>query len=417
MCTPPGGSSLWGGLWLGSGDSSWVTGARGWTFLLSPDATTLGWVELDAKQRAAVQLAGRVKASLVDFATSPPFERHVRRIARETLAADPGTKDVDVVVVEKLLFGFRYDDGTTVVDRFVGRPRLSQLEREMARGFLEGVEGFFEVLADTSAGARAFEVRCCLSDLEHVVAPTEPAGIPELPRGSFLAGRLNPVAGTDLWTPSGLMEVMPESGRGAIADAVMEMALQAPWLTHRNPEKLRRAAGHVAAFHERFVSRHGSDLVVVEGNDLAELYAEAIASGAEADAEAVASSRGMARRAIEESELAEADYVLVYSHPVAGLGFYRDFVGVTHALESGADADPADLDLLRGYLDDPGVPSWLLRRLITDRLPAAEAALARALARPDFDWLRDGEPLLASTPGDDEPTVTLAIVPTLARGW
>jgi len=38
---------------------------------------------------------------------------------------------------------------------------------------------------------------------------------------------------------------------------------------------------------------------------------------------------------------------------------------------------------------------------------------AGALARPDFSWDRDGERLLASTPGDDEPTVTLAIVPSL----
>lgn len=89
--------------------------------------------------------------------------------------------------------------------------------------------------------------------------------------------------------------------------------------------------------------------------------------------------------------LAGADHVLVNSHPVAVFGFYRDFVGVARALESGADPDPDDLDLLRGYLDDPGVPSWLLRRIVADRLPASEMALANALARPDFNWNRDGD--------------------------
>lgn len=370
-------------------------------------------MELDEAQRAAVELAGSVKASLVEFATTPPFERHLRRLARELLENQPGSPDPDTAVVEKLLFDFRYDDGTTVVDRFVRRSGLSEAERAMARGFLDGVESFFEVLADTPAGATVIKARCCLSDLEHVVAPTEPAGVPKLPRGSFLAGRLNPVAGTDLWTPSGALEVLPASSRDTVADVVMEMALQAPWLTHRNPEKLRTATEQVAAMHERFIGRHGSDLLLVEGNELAEFYADAIVPLGGRDAEAVAASRAMARRTIEESELADAGHVLVHSHPVAGFGFYGDFVGVARALESGSDPDPDDLDLLRGYLEDPGVPSWLLRRIVDDRLPASEVALAGALARPGFSWGRDGERLLASTPGDHEPTVTLAIVPSL----
>ncbi|HET9842460.1 MAG TPA: hypothetical protein VFQ01_10680 [Nocardioides sp.] len=370
-------------------------------------------MELDEAQRAAVELAGSVKVSLVDFATTPPFARHLRRIARELLDAHPDCPDPDVAVVEKLLFEFRYDDGTTVVDRFVGRPGLSEAEREMACGFLDGVQSFFEVLADTPPGAVVFRVRCCLSDLEHVVAPTEPAGVPTLPRGSFLAGRMNPVAGTDLWTTSGALEVLPASRRRAVADAVMNMALEAPWLTHRNPEKLQTAAAQVTSMHERFVARHGSDLVLVAGKEVADLYADAIAPTGGRDAEAVASGRAMARRTIEESELADADHVLVHSHPVAGFGFYQEFVGVAHALESGADPDPDDLDLLRGYLDDEGVPSWLLRRIVADRLPASELALSRALAKPDFRWERDGEHLLATLPGDHEPTVTLAIVPSL----
>ncbi|MGL5811488.1 MAG: hypothetical protein ACRCYQ_16225 [Nocardioides sp.] len=329
------------------------------------------------------------------------------------LKSHSGHADPEVAAIEKLLFGFRYDDGTTVVDRFVRRSGLSEDERAMARGFLDGVDSFFEVLADTPAGAAVVTVRCCLSDLEHVVAPTLAAGMPALPRGSFLAGRMNPVAGTDLWTTSGTQEVLPASSRADIADLVKTMALEAPWLTHRNPDKHRRATEQAAAIHERFVARHGSELVLVTGKDLAECYADAITPPGERDEEAAAAGRAMARRSIEESELADADHVLVNCHPVAGLGFYQDFVGVARALESGGDPDPDDLELLRGYLDDPGVPSWLLRRVVADRLPASEAALAGALARPDFSWSRDGERLLASTPGDHEPTLTLAIVPSL----
>jgi len=54
--------------------------------------------------------------------------------------------------------------------------------------------------------------------------------------------------------------------------------------------------------------------------------------------------------------------------------------------------------------------------IVTDRLRAAEAAKARALARPDFGWVRDGE-RLGPRPGEHEPTVTLAIVPSLCSSW
>jgi hypothetical protein len=54
----------------------------------------------------------------------------------------------------------------------------------MARGFVDGVDGVFEVVADTAAGAEVFEVRCCVSDLQHAVAPTLLEGMPDLPRGS-----------------------------------------------------------------------------------------------------------------------------------------------------------------------------------------------------------------------------------------
>jgi hypothetical protein len=120
-------------------------------------------------------------------------------------------------------------------------------------------------------------------------------------------------------------------------------------------------AEQVAETHERFVARHGSDLVLVEGKDLVEVFAEALVPDGDRDAEATASSRAMARRTIEESELADAGHVLVSSHPVAGLGFYREFFAVARALESGADPDPDDLDQLRGCLDDPGVPSLCAR--------------------------------------------------------
>jgi hypothetical protein len=370
-------------------------------------------VDLDETQRAAVLTAGRVKATMVAFANSPPYERHLRRLLVDSVTSNPDVADPHVHAVERLLFEFRYDDDTSVIDRFLRSTALTNAERDVVTGFTQGVDGFFEVLADTPPGALAFEVRCCLSDLTHVVAPTLRAGLPALSRGSFLAGRLNPIAGTDLWTPSGAAEMLPASRREQVAELVMELALQAPWLTHRNPKKARTAAEHVARMHERFIVQHGSDVIVVEGKNLGAIYAEAVAPIKNDTPDDVARAHTVARRTIEDSELAHADHVAMVSHPVAGFSFYQDFECITRALEAGAGATSDDLDVVRSYLDDAGVPTWFLRRIIEERLPTSSATLAQALQRPDFDWERDGDQLLAATPGDGEPTLTLAIVPSL----
>ncbi len=349
----------------------------------------------------------------MDFARTPPFERHLRRIRREVTQRADDYTDVDVVAVEHLLFVFRFDDGSTVVDRFVSRPDVTEVEAAVATGFLDGVDSFFEVATDAEAAAPLLLVRCCLSELEHRVAPTLPAGMPALPAGTFLVGRLNPIAGTDLWTTSGVQRVYPASDRGAIAEAVSGLALRSPWLTHRNPEKLTLATERVAAIHAGFVARNGTDLLLVPGRELAEVYADMLAGPAGLDEVSAAANREKARAGIEGTPLADADQVLVHSHPVAGPGFYLDYPAVARALSAGTDADPGDLDLLRGYLDDPAVPAWLMRRVVEEHLPTADAALARATGRTGFSWERDGDQLLLDSEGDQVPRVPMAILPAM----
>ncbi|MFT4215653.1 MAG: hypothetical protein QM619_00475 [Micropruina sp.] len=186
----------------------------------------------------------------------------------------------------------------------------------------------------------------------------------------------------------------------------------APSRTFRNPEYRQRATELAAAAHDRFVARNGGDLIVVQGADLSEVYAQALTPD-EPGEEAISQSRAMVHQWLEAAEIGESEAVLVLSHPMAGIGIYQGFEGAVRALESGADADPADLERLRQYLNDESVPRWALDRLITDRLPAAEAALARALRRPGFSWARDGERLLDSTPGEQEPTLGITIMPSL----
>lgn len=92
---------------------------------------------------------------------------------------------------------------------------------------------------------------------------------------------------------------------------------------------------------------------------------------------------------------------------------YESYPPVARALAAGATVDPADLRILGEYLDDPAIPAWALRRIITQHLPASETVLAKGTRRNGFIWARDGEQLLASTPDDQEPRPTAAILPTI----
>lgn len=49
---------------------------------------------LDSDQESAIALAAQVKRQLVDFALTPPFERHLRRIARRLAEQHPDGPDL-----------------------------------------------------------------------------------------------------------------------------------------------------------------------------------------------------------------------------------------------------------------------------------------------------------------------------------
>lgn len=360
--------------------------------------------------------AKTVRRRLSDFALSPPFERYFREILLDEADGVPfATDETFATAVNRLLYEYRYPDGSTVIDRFARRKDVDEATEAMARGFGDSVASIFEVVRDTPAAAELISVRCCLSELEHLVAPTTPAKYPPLAQGSFLVGTLVPVAGTELWTSFLDVAMVPASERSEMVTAVLQLALECPWLTHRHPEKRQAAVRKVALMHERFVARHGSDLVLVDGSEVADVYADLLISDDLAE-EVKATNRASARRSVEDAGLSAAEHVLVHCHPLAGPSFYAGYPEVERAFRAGSNADPADLVVLREFVEDDGVPAWLMRRIVTEHLPSSEAALARALRKPQFSWERDGERLLASSPGDKEPAPRMSIVPTMCAG-
>ncbi|OAV62645.1 hypothetical protein [Enteractinococcus helveticum] len=368
---------------------------------------------ITAEENAALDLAAAVKHDLVEFGLSDKLARHLRKCLRSVAGQYTSPDQLGVAAMEQLLFEYEFDDGTTVIDRFLQESSLNDSKREMIQGFAAGVDSIYEVLPDRSQSPRDFTVRCCVSDLEHRVAPTLEDAMQNLAPGTFLVGRLNPVAGTDLWTPSGDTALLPASARPEMAEAALQLAVEQPWKTYRNPERYRKALEHTEQLHQRFIDLHASDMVSTTGQELAELYAEASVIDGIADEDALAAARDMSRRTITESHLVDEPQVTLVSHPIAGFGFYVRLDDVNRALHDGNAATTSDLDILTEYLQDPDIPQWLLHRLIIENLPTSQEALQRVLGKPNFSWERDGESWLASCPGDPEPGCNHSIAPSI----
>jgi hypothetical protein len=133
-------------------------------------------VSLTPEQQALVDRIGDLKERLVDFATSPPFERQLRAISRG-LAAEASPSDdpyvMLVAAVEQLLFDFEYDNGTTVLDRFVRQPRLDEQDRALVEGFEDGFISLFEAL-DAAPGVVRSAMPWTISSTSS--RPRSPAG-------------------------------------------------------------------------------------------------------------------------------------------------------------------------------------------------------------------------------------------------
>lgn len=369
---------------------------------------------LDPDQRAAVDAVGEVKGRLVDFALTPPFQKHLRRLVRQlgqTLALD-NAYDIGVYGVEELLFEFRYDDGSTVIDRFIRRRGADDLDREIAPRMLDGYGSFFELLDDVQPPAESFRVRCCLSDLEYRIAPTLPETIGRWSAGEFMTGRIVPVPGTDLWTLSGVHVMSPASARSDMAESTKRQVLSSTRINHRNPEYLRQAQQLTAEAHERFIAAHGTDLVLVPSAELPAFHADAmIGDGADADPHQM--SRESLMASIEQSGLMEYREVYVLSHPEVGLGFYPWLPELQRAMTAGASASRADLRVLGEFLQSGEVPSWATLRIVHEHGPAAVEAVQTALA-PAFAG-RGIDDIVAELPGEKDPRPLLSVMPTICQ--
>jgi hypothetical protein len=342
-----------------------------------------------------MERAGDLKGELVGFALSPRFERELKAEVEETF---PGGMVVDeaefAMVLDHFVLQRRLASGTTVVEAFVGdHPELPEAERDMLQGWLDVVEGIFDV---TGRDGDALILINLLDELTYRVRSNlGRKALRPFKKGMFFVGRIVRV-GED-WMVSGNPAMFPASTRDQMLAVAAEQALRHPELVFRNPDRLADARRVAAQHHQVFLERFGTDLVVVPGDEAPGTMEEFHRGVAEHAGNAGVDGEPPAIPPIDFPEdLLFAESVVIFSSAEEGLSLYPDY-----RLLEDLFSNPKLIsrrryrETLAGYLEDPDAPPELIRRL-ADRDPGRSSTVfTRFLRRKrGFRWEADGEELL-----------------------
>jgi len=301
-------------------------------------------------------------------------------------------------ILDRLVLQHRLPGGQTIVEQFVAsRSDLPAPERDMLLGWRDVVEGIFEVVR---RDGEVLIVTNLVDELTYRVRSNMGGEVFRVLRPrSYMIARLVPMGSE--WLVSGVIHPILRGGRKVAYGIAAELVMKCPELLFRNPSLLERGWEQQRSDCERFVRFFGTDMVLIEGTELAERMRQYAAfSRREVLAELAAQEiDSLANRSLVEFDfppaLVESGTVAVIYDETDGLAFFGGFGEFERAF-----TDPALLDQRRyrqrvvDYLDDDSVSPLPFRRM-ADRDPTrASEVLRLVLGRKSFDWQRDGEKLM-----------------------
>lgn len=352
-----------------------------------------------------VARSGSLKRELVEFAESPRFASALRKTFDTQLEPYEQLDDAQYInVLDHFILQYKLPDGRTVVDRFVAaHPELPEEEQALLLGWRDVVEGIFEI---ERRDGEALVTLNLVDELPYRIRSNAgPGALVSMRPRTFVIGRIVPIQ--DEWLLSGVSSVLTAEQRDDAYQAAGRLSLSRPALAFRNPEKLRQGWELQREDRRYFVEYFGADLVIVPGPELAERMRaymhfrqnESRDAQGKTVAEKVRESKGTEPPEPPEIPLPEhvqqADSVGVLYDEVEGLNFMVDYGA---AAATFADPELAGDRRYRKavlhYLEDESIAPRVLERLAAADPERASRVFRRILKRPDFDWERDGGPLL-----------------------
>jgi len=191
---------------------------------------------LSPERRAALEDASVLKGMLIDFVLTPPFQEPLRQLL---WAGGPATggQACAIQAIEALLFEHRYDDGSTVLDRFLhDQPGLTSYHRGLVEAWKENVRAEFNVIETLEDQLLMTDV---LDGRTYLAHAGEAEAVAQLPPGTFLHTRVLPVDG--IWTLSGTQEVLAAVSSATAAGLVARTPFEDEAPVPRDPIRVDTA--------------------------------------------------------------------------------------------------------------------------------------------------------------------------------
>jgi hypothetical protein len=388
-----------------------------------------------------LEYAWEIKQNLIDFVMEAEGEFAV---ALEAYVADRSSRErYDIAqqnqVIDSFIFEGKVGDRKPI-DLFIeSQPDLSESDRNLLESWRQrSFIGLFEI---SQIAADGFHLTNWLSNKQYAVKPNSANFLQEMSRfklGEILLARIAPL--TDcFWILSGPPIPMGKLGKPKLAIAIGNFKQNYKTSLYSDaPELLEQAWQSVERYHLDFTEFFGMDELTLSGYhlnqkiaefqeavakkrlaeagidetkslaqivedagvDAEEIKAAAIAaSGADPKAVDIAIDHASSKMVMPKVELPDrfkkASEVTALSHPRWGQTFLSTYTQFTAMLVAEDwKSIPGGEKLVRSYLEDPAINTWIWKRLAKIDPAKLEQILQTVLQRTDFQIDRDLDALL-----------------------
>jgi hypothetical protein len=356
---------------------------------------------------------GDLKRQLVAFAESPRFDRwREQELAKAASADEDSTSARDgalakgserwIQAMDDFILTFRFPDETGVIDRFLAArgKDLRKPDRKILEGWLDPVDGIFELRAMSSASLMLYNL---IDELEYLVyGSMDFTRLSAEPR-DFILARIVPMTPGAL-TVSGTMAPFPRTHARVVAELALEWSGTRARAAFRNPEKAELGWEMMRKDRDEFVEFFGSDQVIfpageAEGrvNAYYRQHQENALAKSSPDKPRPEVTVGIDRPffAFPKELLTLATIGVIYDE-TDGMSLLPDF-GMLEELFADPSllaADSRYTEALLGYLNSDSIYPNPLRRLADAHPGTVDEVYRTVLGKPSFTWAKQGELLL-----------------------
>lgn len=385
--------------------------------------------------------AGELKAALTDFVLDAEGDLAIS-LEQFSAAQLSRSQQQDMhrrsLVVDRFLTEGTVNDTTPIALFVQQHPDLSDSDRDLMQSWHRSFVGLFEILQILDDG---FELMNWTTAKHYVVKPTEPKKLEAMSRlkvGEIILAQIAPVNG-EIWMFFSPWTALGKLGKPKLAVAIGNFKQNyRQHLYSDAPDLLEEAWRSVERYNQDFVDFFGSDEVTLSGYHLGkrltefqehltqkqlaaagyqnpasleELVEQAgatqedVAAAAEAlgaDAETVGKlfekgnkTKMVAPKVELPPHLKQAEHVTALTHPRWGQMFLPTYTQFQQLLEAEDWTTIPQADkLIRQYLEQPEINSFIWQRLAQQYPSQLESILRTVLDWSDFKLERDLEELL-----------------------